>query len=152
MKTIAPTDAIQHAARGNTSSGIQGGYAFFRTSALPHRQNFRFMELTSFASLPNQVVVLGDSQAGKTSLVTRFAEGYYRENSRPPTLGAFFVTKRIQTSNNMVDQAAAVIVCYDVTRRRSYDAMTKWLDRLRRDTPGENDRTSSPFPFRLAMP
>jgi len=32
-----------------------------------------------------QVVILGDSHIGKTSLVTRFAEGYYRENSRPAT-------------------------------------------------------------------
>ena len=35
--------------------------------------------------------MLGDSHVGKTSLVTRFSEGYYRENSREPTVGAFFV-------------------------------------------------------------
>ncbi len=85
------------------------------------------------------MVILGDSHIGKTSLVTRFAEGYYRENSRPATVGAFFVTKRIQSSENVSTNiqiwdtagqenfhamapmfyrnSAAVIICYDVTRR-----------------------------------
>jgi len=99
------------------------------------------------------VVVLGDSHIGKTSLVTRFAEGYYRENSRPATVGAFFVTKRIQSSDNVPTKiqiwdtagqesframapmfyknAAAVVVCYDVTRRESFEGMRKWLDEVR---------------------
>ena len=53
----------------------------------------------------NKVVILGDSHIGKTSLVTRFAEGYYRENSRPATIGAFFVTKRIQSTDNARSRA-----------------------------------------------
>ena len=112
-----------------------------------------------------KVVILGDSNIGKTSLVTRFAEGYYRENSRPATVGAFFVTKRIShsntsstTSNNnnnipttkiqiwdtagsssfhamapmFYKNAAAIIVCYDVTSRQSFDGMRLWLDEVRR--------------------
>lgn len=101
-----------------------------------------------------QVVILGDSHIGKTSLVTRFAEGYYRENSRPATVGAFFVTKRIQSSDGVPTKvqiwdtagadnframapmfyknAAAVIVCYDVTRRESFEGMRGWLDEVRR--------------------
>ena len=100
------------------------------------------------------MVVLGDSHIGKTSLVTRFAEGYYRENSRPATVGAFFVTKRILSSDNTAtkiqiwdtagaesfkamapmfyNNAAAVIVCYDVTRRESFEGMRGWLDEVRR--------------------
>ena len=111
------------------------------------------------------MVILGDSNIGKTSLVTRFAEGYYRENSRPATVGAFFVTKRIShsntTSNNNTNNnnipttkiqiwdtagsssfhamapmfyknAAAIIVCYDVTSRQSFDGMRLWLDEVRR--------------------
>jgi len=101
-----------------------------------------------------KVVILGDSHIGKTSLVTRFAEGYYRENSRPATVGAFFITKRIQSTDNtptkiqiwdtagaesframapmFYENAAAVIVCYDVTSRESFDGMREWLDEVRR--------------------
>eukprot|EP00804_Cyclotella_cryptica_P030114 CCRYP_009532-RA/>CCRYP_009532-RA protein AED:0.18 eAED:0.18 QI:0/-1/0/1/-1/1/1/0/345 len=100
-----------------------------------------------------KVVLLGSSHIGKSSLVTRFSEGYYRENSRQPTVGAAFVTKRIQSSENVTckvqiwdtagqpsfrgmahmfyKDAAAVIVCYDVGSRRSFDEMREWLDELR---------------------
>lgn len=102
-----------------------------------------------------KVVILGDSHIGKTSLVTRFAEGYYRENSRPATIGAHFKTKRITSSNNntptkiqiwdtagakefhamapmFYKNAAAIIVCYDVTCRQSFEGMRIWLDEVRR--------------------
>ena len=45
--------------------------------------------------------MLGDTNAGKTSLVLRFAEGYYRQAPRAATVGAFFITKRIQTSGGI---------------------------------------------------
>lgn len=101
-----------------------------------------------------KVVILGDSHIGKTSLVTRFAEGYYRENSRPATVGAFFVTKRIQSTDNVPTQihiwdtagadnframapmfysrASAVVVCFDSTRRDTFEGMRRWLDEVRR--------------------
>jgi GTPase SAR1 family protein len=41
-----------------------------------------------------KVVMLGDTFTGKTSLVVRFVEGYFRESGRSATVGAFFVTKR----------------------------------------------------------
>ena len=103
-----------------------------------------------------KVVLLGSSHIGKSSLVTRFSEGYYRENSRQPTVGAAFVTKRIQSSENVTckvqiwdtagqpnfkamasmfyKDAAAVIVCYDVGCRKSFDEMREWLDELRQKT------------------
>ena len=37
-----------------------------------------------------QVVMLGDSFAGKTSLVLRFAEGHYRDSARSATVGVSF--------------------------------------------------------------
>jgi small GTP-binding protein len=42
-----------------------------------------------------KVVMLGETFTGKTSLVLRFAEGYYRDSARNPTVGAFFITKRL---------------------------------------------------------
>jgi Ras-related protein Rab-5C len=101
-----------------------------------------------------KVVVVGDSHIGKTSLVTRFAEGYYRENSRPATVGGYFVTKTIQSSDNVITKiqiwdtagaesframapmfyktASAIIICYDATRRDTFDGMRTWLDEVRR--------------------
>eukprot|EP00568_Trieres_chinensis_P013004 CAMPEP_0183300312 /NCGR_PEP_ID=MMETSP0160_2-20130417/6783_1 /TAXON_ID=2839 ORGANISM="Odontella Sinensis, Strain Grunow 1884" /NCGR_SAMPLE_ID=MMETSP0160_2 /ASSEMBLY_ACC=CAM_ASM_000250 /LENGTH=218 /DNA_ID=CAMNT_0025462701 /DNA_START=134 /DNA_END=787 /DNA_ORIENTATION=- len=104
-----------------------------------------------------KVVMLGDTNAGKTSLVLRFAEGYYREAPRAATVGAFFITKRIQTSGGITCKvqiwdtagqqqframapmyyrnAAAAIVCYDVTSKRSYQVMKEWLEELHRNMP-----------------
>lgn len=104
-----------------------------------------------------KVVLLGDSNAGKTSLVLRFAEGYYRDAPRSSTVGAFFITKRIQTSTGITCKiqiwdtagqsqfrpmapmyyrnAAAAIVCYDVTSAQSYKVMRDWLDELHRNVP-----------------
>lgn len=104
-----------------------------------------------------KVVMLGDTNAGKTSLVLRFAEGHYREAAREPTVGAFFITKRIQTSNGITCKiqiwdtagqakfrsmapmyyrnAAAAIVCYDVTSAQSYRVMKDWLTELHNNVP-----------------
>lgn len=104
-----------------------------------------------------KVVMLGDSSAGKTSLVLRFAEGYYRDIPRASTVGAFFITKRIQTNNGITCKiqiwdtagqpqframapmyyktAAAAILCYDVTSEKSYRVMRDWLDELHRTIP-----------------
>lgn len=104
-----------------------------------------------------KVAMLGDTNAGKTSLVLRFAEGYYRDAPRSATVGAFFITKRIQTSGGITCKiqiwdtagqaqfrsmapmyyrnAAAAIVCYDVTSRRSYQVMKEWLEELHRNIP-----------------
>ena len=104
-----------------------------------------------------KVVMLGDTNAGKTSVVLRFAEGYFRDAERSSTIGAFFITKRIQTSNGITCKiqiwdtagqaqfrsmapmyyrsAAAAIICYDVTSPQSYRVMTEWLDELHRSIP-----------------
>jgi small GTP-binding protein len=119
----------------------------------------QFMPHVEIPQLDFKLVVLGSSHIGKSSLVTRFSEGYYRENSRQPTVGAAFVTKRIQSSENVTckvqiwdtagqanframahmfyGDAAAVVVCYDVGSRRSYDEMRGWLDELRVKTGDE---------------
>lgn len=100
-----------------------------------------------------KVVMLGDTNVGKTSLVLRFAEGYYRESSRQPTVGAFFITKRVQTLSGITCKvqiwdtagqsqfrkmlpmyyktAAAAIVCFDVTNAESWYAAKEWVDELK---------------------
>ena len=89
---------------------------------------------------------------GKSSLVTRFAEGYYRDSSRPPTIAATFVSKTIPTSHGVstkvqiwdtagspafraasssfVEGSDAVIICYDVSNRESLASMKVRLDEI----------------------
>lgn len=108
-------------------------------------------------------MLLGSSKSGKSSVVHRFAESRYNgdgSNVYVPTCGAFFITKRIQTSNGITckvqvwdtagqaqyrsmapmyyKSAAAAIVCYDARDRESYDSMREWLEELHRNVPAGN--------------
>lgn len=88
--------------------------------------------------------MLGETFTGKTSLVLRFAEGHYRETSRNPTVGAFFITKRLTVQGMTAKiqiwdtagqeqfkklapmyykSAAAAIICYDVTSPKSFETL-----------------------------
>lgn len=79
-------------------------------------QSYQYSQYTFANCL--QVVLLGDSHTGKTSLVLRFVEGYYRED-RDPTIGAFFLTKRVTvhptnsstTTNNNSSSSNSSITC-----------------------------------------
>lgn len=102
-----------------------------------------------------QVVVLGDTNTGKTSLVVRFASGHYKSNEvREPTIGAFFVTKRM-TVNSMTckvllwdtagqeqyskfastyyNHAAAAIITYDISQPETLPRLSFWLEELQRN-------------------
>jgi len=103
-----------------------------------------------------KVVMLGETFTGKTSLVLRFAEGYYRDTSRNPTVGAFFITKRL-TVQGMTTKiqiwdtagqeqfkrlapmyyknAAAAIICYDVTSPKSFETLEYWMNELQQNVP-----------------
>jgi small GTP-binding protein len=96
--------------------------------------------------------MLGETFTGKTSLVLRFAEGYYRDAARNPTVGAFFISKRLTVNGTTAKlqiwdtagqeqfkrlapmyykNAAAAIVCYDVTSPKSFETLEctslKWM-------------------------
>lgn len=104
------------------------------------------------------MVLLGDSFTGKTSLVLRFAEGYYRESARSATVGAFFITKRLTVPSvgltcklqiwdtagqeqfkplapMYYQSAAAAIVCYDPSNPKSMETLKYWLDELHKNVP-----------------
>lgn len=101
-----------------------------------------------------KVVMLGETFTGKTSLVLRFAEGYYRDSSRKPTVGAFFTTKRLCVQGMTVKiqiwdtagqeqfkrlapmyykNAAAAILCYDVTSPKSFETLEYWMRKLKQN-------------------
>lgn len=94
---------------------------------------------------------MGDTFTGKTSLVMRFAEGYYREASRNATVGASFRTKRLTVRGvtNKIQiwdtagqdqfkrlapmyykQAAAAVICYDITSPKTFHAVKYWINEL----------------------
>jgi small GTP-binding protein len=100
--------------------------------------------------------MLGDTFTGKTSLVLRFAEGYYRDSARSATVGAFFITKRLSVQGMTCKvqiwdtagqeqfrklapmyykNAAAAIVCYDITSPKSFETLKFWIDELQRNVP-----------------
>lgn len=86
----------------------------------------------------------------------RFAEGYYRSESRSPTVGAFFLAKRLTVHSNMTckmllwdtagqDQfqklaityyksAAAAILAYDVSNSTSIQKLYYWLNEVQKNT------------------
>ena len=102
-----------------------------------------------------KVVILGHTGVGKTSLVLRFTEGYYSENPRATTTGAFFLTKRVQTASGIIAKvqiwdtagnpqfrkmapiywrnSAAILLCYDVSDVNSWNVALEWLKELRCD-------------------
>jgi len=101
-----------------------------------------------------KVVMLGETFTGKTSLVLRFAEGYYRDSSRNPTVGAFFITKRLTVQGMTAKiqiwdtagqeqfkrlapmyykNAAAAIICYDVTSPKSFETLEYWMNELQQN-------------------
>lgn len=81
----------------------------------------------------------------------RFAEGYYREASRSATVGAAFITKRLtvrgvtskiqiwdtsgqdqfkRLASMYYKQAAAAIICYDISSPKTFEAVKSWIDEL----------------------
>ena len=108
--------------------------------------------------------MLGDTNTGKTCLVLRFAEGYYKHAGRSSTIGAFFLTKRLTVKNltckmmiwdtagqekyqrlakTYYKSAAAAILCYDVGNPRSLLRLRGWLKELQ-------DSLSSPIVLTIA--
>jgi small GTP-binding protein len=100
-----------------------------------------------------QVVLLGDTNTGKTCLVLRFVDGSYKPASRTSTIGAFFLTKRVTVNNitckvliwdtagqekfqkltvTYYQNAAAAIICYDVSNPHGLARLRKNLEELER--------------------
>lgn len=101
-----------------------------------------------------KVVLLGDKGVGKTCLVLRFIEGTFTQKQQS-TIGAFFLTKKLQLPSganckiqiwNTAGQerframapmyyrnAAAAIVCFDISDESSFATMKDWVEELRQN-------------------
>jgi small GTP-binding protein len=102
-----------------------------------------------------KVVVLGNSNVGKTCIVHRFANDVFLDCSQP-TIGANFVTKKLEMENcyykfevwDTAGQekyrsltpmyykgAAAALVVYDISAHNSLDAARDWIKELHDHAP-----------------
>lgn len=99
-----------------------------------------------------KLVLLGEMNSGKTSLVYRLVKNSFHDRMEP-TIGAAFVVKNLLVDGVQIKLeiwdtagqdryrslapmyyrgAAAAILVYDITRRSSFEAMRKWVQELQK--------------------
>jgi small GTP-binding protein len=102
--------------------------------------------------LTHKVVIVGDSDVGKTSIIRAFDEQTF-DPSTSPTVGASFISKNVMVGHDQITLniwdtagqeryrsliptyahgARATILCYDTSNSASFDALDTWLDSLQR--------------------
>jgi len=101
-----------------------------------------------------KLVLLGDSNVGKSNLASRFTWNDFKSDSKP-TIGVEFGTKTVQIEETTVKAqvwdtagqekfraitnayyrgAYGALIVYDITRRLSFEHVKRWLDELRHFT------------------
>jgi len=94
-----------------------------------------------------KVLMCGDSNVGKSSLVLRFADNTYSEDFIS-TIGVDFKVKKLEVGNNMVQLAVwdtagqerfrtissgyyrgahGIIIVFDVTNKQSFENISNWM-------------------------
>ena len=102
-----------------------------------------------------KVVIAGDAQVGKTSLIDRFTNKRFRNNTTP-TIGAAFQTHIMNTPKGTVTlqiwdtagqekyralapmyfrSATVAILCFDVTNIDSFTSLDIWMNELESKAP-----------------
>lgn len=109
----------------------------------------------STAKVDIKVVLLGQHDVGKTSIVERYLHGKFKYNVTA-TVGAAFGSKKVEVSGRewtlgiwdtagaeryesmsriYYRSARAAIVCYDLTRKASFEKVRFWVDELLKNEP-----------------
>ena len=100
----------------------------------------------------NKVVIIGDSNVGKTCIIQRFISNSF--NTSKPTIGACHYNKKVQDVEidiwdtagqerfkSMIPMyykgAKAIIVVYDITDANSFDGAKKWISEIETNTKKE---------------
>ena len=104
-----------------------------------------------------KIVLVGDTQVGKTCVLSRLINKEFREDSQA-TVGAAFNNYFLQTATGSVQlqiwdtagqeqyrslapmyyrAAAVAIVFFDVTNLKSYQAIQDWMDELAEKAPAQ---------------
>jgi len=98
---------------------------------------------------PNKVVIIGDSNVGKTCLIERYCENRFGDTQ--PTIGALHKVKTVndveldiwdtagqERFKSMIPMyykgAKAIIVSYDVTSINSFEGAKKWIQEIEANT------------------
>ncbi|KAF1874562.1 hypothetical protein Lal_00029990 [Lupinus albus] len=98
-----------------------------------------------------KAVLIGDSGVGKSNLLSRFAKDEFRLDSKP-TIGVEFAYRNIKVRDKLIKAqiwdtagqerfraitssyyrgAMGALLVYDITKRSSYENLSKWLLELR---------------------
>lgn len=94
---------------------------------------------------PNKIVIIGDSNVGKTCLIDRYCDDKFTESQ--PTIGALHKIKTIndiqldiwdtagqERFKSMIPMyykgAKAIIVAFDITSLASFDGAKKWMQEI----------------------
>ncbi|OCF37673.1 rab family protein [Kwoniella heveanensis CBS 569] len=109
-------------------------------------------EETPVKAVQVKLVLLGEAAVGKSSLVLRFCQGDFNENTSP-TIGAAFLTQKCRLENRIVKfeiwdtagqerfhslapmyyrNAQAAVVVYDITKAASLEKAKAWVKELQR--------------------
>ncbi|KAK9053740.1 hypothetical protein SSX86_024814 [Deinandra increscens subsp. villosa] len=109
------------------------------------------VDLNSKIDYVFKIVLIGDSSVGKSQLLARFAKNEFNVDSKA-TIGVEFQTKTLVIDQKMVKAqiwdtagqeryravtsayyrgAVGAMLVYDITKRQSFDHMTRWLEELR---------------------
>jgi len=98
-----------------------------------------------------KVVLLGESAVGKTSIITRFVENKFKQDTMS-SLSANFVSKKIDLGNNksikfdiwdtagqekyralakiFYKNSNIIIFVYDITRQKTFDELEYWINEV----------------------
>ncbi len=112
-------------------------------------------ELGASASINNyKIVVIGDINVGKTSILSRFRYGSF-EQEYMPTLGIDFFTKNLFFEDKTIrlilwdtagqerfralipsylKNADCIVIIYDVTNKESFNSLNHWLNDAKENT------------------
>ncbi|XP_074311390.1 ras-related protein RABA5a-like [Silene latifolia] len=97
-----------------------------------------------------KIVLIGDSAVGKSNLLVRFARDEFYPNSKS-TIGVEFQTQKVEINGKEIKAqiwdtagqerfravtsayyrgAVGALVVYDISRRRTFDSVGRWLNEL----------------------
>ncbi|CAD8118245.1 unnamed protein product [Paramecium sonneborni] len=101
-------------------------------------------------SLTFKIILLGDSNVGKTSILKRYSENTFSEQ-QAPTIGLAFYKKVVERKNIKITleiwdtagqekfkkiapiyyrNAQAVLICFDVSKKDTLEGAKKWLEEI----------------------
>ncbi|CAD8207337.1 unnamed protein product [Paramecium pentaurelia] len=101
-------------------------------------------------SLTFKLILLGDSNVGKTSILKRYSENTFSEQ-QAPTIGLAFYKKVVERKNIKITleiwdtagqekfkkiapiyyrNAQAVLICFDVSKRDTLEGAKRWLEEI----------------------